>query len=119
MPRSARFAVLSDTHLAPAGTPDRAWNNPMRLSASHDLLRAAVRTDDGSDPGRASLLPARTYRLTPGRAATFQDGMIHSIDYPEKSCFVRVTGANLDAIRRAMFDPEAGTVKQMTPQKAT
>lgn len=42
MPRSARFAVLSDTHLAPAGTPDGAWNNPMRLSASRDLLRAAV-----------------------------------------------------------------------------
>jgi hypothetical protein len=42
MPWPARFAVLSDTHLAPAGTHDREWNYPMRLSASHDLLRAAV-----------------------------------------------------------------------------
>jgi Calcineurin-like phosphoesterase len=37
-----RFAVLSDTHLAPAGTQDGMWNNVTCLSASHELLRAAV-----------------------------------------------------------------------------
>lgn len=37
-----RFAVLSDIHLAPAGTPDGSWNNVTRKSVSADLLRAAV-----------------------------------------------------------------------------
>jgi len=37
-----RFAVLSDTHLASAGTPDGRWNNATRLSASRELLAAAV-----------------------------------------------------------------------------
>ncbi len=38
----ARFAVLSDTHLAPPGTPDGMWNNITCLSVSHDLLGAAM-----------------------------------------------------------------------------
>jgi hypothetical protein len=37
-----RFAVLSDTHLAPPGTPDGRWNNATRLSASRELLDAAA-----------------------------------------------------------------------------
>ena len=37
-----RFAVLSDIHLSPAGTPDGSWNNVTRKSVSADLLRAAV-----------------------------------------------------------------------------
>jgi Calcineurin-like phosphoesterase len=42
VPTDARFAVLSDTHLAPPGTPDGMWNNVTCLSTSHDLLAAAV-----------------------------------------------------------------------------
>jgi predicted metal-dependent enzyme (double-stranded beta helix superfamily) len=77
------------------------------------------RTDDGSDPTHAALEPTKTYRLTPGHAAIFQNGIIHSIDYPAKSCFVRVTGTNLDRIPRVMFDLTTGLVTQMTPQRAT
>ncbi len=77
------------------------------------------RVDDGSDPEHAELKPLKTYRLTPGHAGIYQDGMIHSIDYPEKSCFVRVTGTNLDRIARVMYDLKTGKVTQMTPQRAT
>ncbi len=77
------------------------------------------RTDDRSDPTHASLNPKKTYRLMPGRAGTYEDGTIHSIDYPAKSCFVRVTGTNLDRISRVMFDLNTGLVTQMTPQRAT
>lgn len=77
------------------------------------------RTDDGSDPAYAALSPLKTYRLTPGHAGIYQDGTIHSIDYPAKSCFVRVTGTNLDHIKRVMFDLKSGLVTQMTPQRAT
>jgi hypothetical protein len=42
LPSLTRFAVISDTHLAAPRTPDGMWNNVTCLSASHDLLRAAV-----------------------------------------------------------------------------
>ena len=77
------------------------------------------RLDDGSDPAKAQLRPARKYRLTPGHAGIYQDGTIHSIDYPDSSIFIRVTGTNLDRITRSMFNLETGKITQMTPQRAT
>ena len=77
------------------------------------------RVDNGSDPEHAELRPKKKYRLTPGHAGIYQDGDIHSIDYPAKSRFIRVTGTNLDKIRRVRFDLATGEVHQMTPQQAT
>lgn len=77
------------------------------------------RMDDGADAEHAELAAEKSYRLTPGHAAIYQDGTIHSIDYPANSCFVRVTGTNLDRIARVMFDLKTGAVKQMTAQRAT
>ncbi len=76
------------------------------------------RADDGSS-GKAKLKPAKKYRLLPGHAGIYQDGKIHSIDYPDSSRFVRVTGTNLDKINRVRFDLASGEVHQMTPQQAT
>ena len=77
------------------------------------------REDDGKDPKHAKLEPAKKYRLNPGHAGIYQDGKIHSIDYPDKSRFVRVTGVNLDKINRIRIDLKTGEVHQMTPQQAT
>ena len=77
------------------------------------------REDDGTDPKHAKLKPIKKYRLTPGKAGIYQDGKIHSIDYPDKSRFVRVTGTNLDNISRIRIDLKTGEVHQMTPQQAT
>lgn len=77
------------------------------------------RTDDGGAPGHAKLEAVKTYRLMPGEAGIYPSGAIHSIDYPAKSCFVRVTGTDLDRIARVMFDLKTGAVTQMTPQQAT
>jgi len=77
------------------------------------------REDDGADPEHAKLKPAKKYRLTPGHAGIYQDGKIHSIDYPDHARFVRVTGTNLDRIHRVRFDLNTGEVKRMTPQQAT
>jgi hypothetical protein len=77
------------------------------------------RVDDGSQPSQGKLEVATKYRLLPGHAGIYQDGRIHSIDYPANSCFVRVTGTNLDRIARVMFDLKSGKVTQMTPQQAT
>jgi hypothetical protein len=77
------------------------------------------RVDDGRDTGQAELRPAKQYRLKPGHAGIYQDGKIHSIDYPDKSRFVRVTGTNLDRIDRVRFDLATGKVHRMTAQQAT
>ena len=75
--------------------------------------------DDGSDPTHAKLKPIKKYRLEPGMAGIYQDGAIHSIDYPDYARFVRVTGTNLDKIKRMRVDLKTGQVHQMTPQQAT
>jgi predicted metal-dependent enzyme (double-stranded beta helix superfamily) len=77
------------------------------------------REDDRANPGKAKLKPVKKYRLLPGHAGIYQDGTIHSIDYPDSARFVRVTGTNLDKINRVRFDLATGEVHQMTPQQAT
>jgi len=73
----------------------------------------------GGDDRHAELKEARRYRLNPGQAGIYQDGAIHSIDYPDRARFIRVTGTNLDNIQRVRFDLTTGEVHQMTPQQAT
>ena len=73
----------------------------------------------GGDDKHAKLREAKRYRLEPGHAGIYQDGKIHSIDYPDRARFIRVTGTNLDNIKRVRFDLATGEVHQMTPQQAT
>jgi hypothetical protein len=73
----------------------------------------------GGDDKHAELKEARRYRLSPGQAGIYQNGAIHSIDYPDHARFIRVTGTNLDKIQRVRFDLATGEVHQMTPQQAT
>ena len=73
----------------------------------------------GGDDKHAELKETKRYRLNPGQAGIYQNGAIHSIDYPDKSRFVRVTGVNLDNITRIRIDLKSGEVHQMTPQQAT
>jgi len=109
-------------------------NDKARVSPPHDHGRSWAiygqatkytemieweRVDDGNDATHAALRPLKKYRLEPGHAGIYQDGAIHSIDYPDKARFIRVTGTNLDRIDRVRFDLNTGEVKRMTPQQAT
>ncbi len=78
-----------------------------------------MREDDGKDASHAKLKPVKKYRLNPGQAGIYQDGAIHSIDYPDHARFVRVTGKNLDKISRVKFDLKTGEVQPMSRQRAT
>ena len=73
----------------------------------------------GGDDKHAELKEVKRYRLDPGQAGIYQDGAIHSIDYPDHARFIRVTGTNLDNIHRVRFDLKTGEVHRMTPQQAT
>jgi predicted metal-dependent enzyme (double-stranded beta helix superfamily) len=117
-----KFQVLAHVNEKPRVSPPHDHGESWAIygqATEYTDVTEWTRTDDGADPQRAELKAAKTYRLTPGRAAIYQDGCIHSIDYPAKSCFVRVTGTNLDRIARVMFDLKTGAVTQMTPQRAT
>jgi hypothetical protein len=110
------------------------FNKGARVSPPHDHGRSWAiygqatlytdmneweRTDNSADADKAALRLKRSYRLMPGQAGIFQDGDIHSIDYPENARFIRVTGANLDEIDRVKFDLKTGAVTRMTRQQAT
>jgi predicted metal-dependent enzyme (double-stranded beta helix superfamily) len=77
------------------------------------------RADEGADPTHATLEVTRRYRLNPGEVGVYASSAIHSIDYPEKSRFIRITGTNLDRIYRDAFDPATGAIRRMGPQQAS
>jgi len=104
--------------VSPPHDHGRSWAIYGQAAGYTDMVEYA-RADNSTDPSRAQLKTKRTYRLNPGEAGIFQDGAIHSIDYPDNARFVRVTGTNLDKIQRVMFDMKTGKVTQMTPQRAT
>ena len=66
------------------------------------------RLDGGQGAGEAQLEKVKNYRLEPGHAGVYDVGAIHAIDYPEGSRLVRVTGRDLDYVRRLKFDTAAG-----------
>ena len=133
--RTRRAACMCSTRIPKLGFQILAHiNDKARVSPPHDhgeswaIYGQAThytdmieweREDNGGDPEHAKLKPVKKYRLTPGHAGIYQDGKIHSIDYPDYARFIRVTGTNLDKINRVRFDLKTGEVKQMTPQQAT
>ena len=65
----------------------------------------------GDDP--AAIAPVREFRLDPGQAGLFDSGEIHSIQYNEGARFVRVTGVDMSRESRRVYDPEAGTMREV------
>ena len=67
---------------------------------------------------RPSLVePVRTYLMHPGDVRFYDVGAVHAIDYPEGSRFVRVTGRDLDHVKRLKYDMAAG--KAVTIESAS
>ena len=113
------LAHINDkARMSPPHDHGASWAIYGQASKYTDMIEWG-REDDGKDPKHAKLKPIKKYRLTPGKAGIYQDGAIHSIDYPDHARFVRVTGTNLDKIDRVRFDLKTGEVHRMTPQQAT
>jgi predicted metal-dependent enzyme (double-stranded beta helix superfamily) len=66
---------------------------------------------DSSDSNDGHVEAIRTFRLEPGQAGLFDVREIHSIQYPDHSKFVRVTGVDMSQETRRVFDLETGTVR--------
>ena len=73
------------------------------------------RTDDRSQDGHATVEDIHQFTLSPGKAALFDTGIIHSTAHPKPARWVRVTGTDLDTIERYAYDPERQQMKRMTP----
>jgi predicted metal-dependent enzyme (double-stranded beta helix superfamily) len=116
------FQVLAHVNEKPRVSPPHDHGDSWAIygqATEYTDVTEWQRRDDGADKTHADLQPARMYRLSPGQVEIYQDGRIHSIDHPARSCFIRVTGTNLDRIPRIMIDPQSGVVTQMGAQRAT
>jgi predicted metal-dependent enzyme (double-stranded beta helix superfamily) len=109
------FQVLAHVNQKPRISPPHnhgtSWAVYGQVTGHTDMTEYR-RVDDGSDPAHARLEVIRTYRLQAGEVGVYQRGVIHSIDYPAGSRFIRVTGTNLDRIERDAFDLATGEIRR-------
>jgi predicted metal-dependent enzyme (double-stranded beta helix superfamily) len=107
--------IMGKARVSPPHDHGKSWAIYGQAKEYTDMI-VWQREDDGSDPAHAKLKPVEKYRLTPGKAGIYQDGAIHSIDYPDNARFVRVTGTDLDKIDRIKIDLKTGEVATMRMQ---
>jgi len=104
--------VMDKARVSPPHDHGKSWAIYGQAKQYTDMIEWQ-REDDGKDPDHAKLKPNKKYRLNPGMAGIYQDGAIHSIDYPDKARFVRVTGTDLDKIERIKIDLKTGKIDTM------
>ena len=110
--------INEKAHASPPHDHGTSWAIYGQATKYTDMIEWA-REDDGADPKHAKLKPVKKYRLTPGKAGIYQDGAIHSIDYPDYARFIRVTGADLGKINRIKVDLNTGAVEQIHARQAS
>ncbi|MBI2295073.1 MAG: hypothetical protein HYU76_03295 [Betaproteobacteria bacterium] len=71
------------------------------------------RTDDGSDPDRATLKEKTRYRLNPGQAGVYYGRELHSAATPVNTRYLRVTGTDLENIERLRIDAATGKIERI------
>jgi predicted metal-dependent enzyme (double-stranded beta helix superfamily) len=116
------FQVLAHINVQPRVSPPHDHGDSWAVygqTVGHTDMTVYRRVDDHTDPERATLASTDRYRLGPGDIGVYGPGVIHSIDYPAGSRFIRVTGTNLDLIERRAFDPVTGAIRRALPQQAS
>ena len=104
------FVVLAynmDTpRVSPPHDHGRSWAAYGQVAAHTDMTVWQL-----GDDSHAKLKVTKQYRLNPGQAGLYQPGDIHSIDYPAGARFVRITGTDMAAETRQIFDPDSDSVR--------
>ena len=72
----------------------------------HTDMQLWERLDDGSREGFADLKVGREVQLLPGHAIAMQRGYIHSIAYPDRTIFLRITGGDVEQQKTLRFAPD-------------
>jgi predicted metal-dependent enzyme (double-stranded beta helix superfamily) len=110
------FQVLSHCYDNPRASPPHDHGESWAIygqAAKYTDMTEWERTENGDPRGHADLKPVKKYRLNPGQVGIYQDGRIHSIDYPAKARFIRVTGVDLERIPRSTFDIATGVATRV------
>jgi predicted metal-dependent enzyme (double-stranded beta helix superfamily) len=71
---------------------------------NYTRMRRWRRTDGGIGAGHAELALQKDLTLEPGHADAFAPGDIHSIEYPDRAFFVRVTGGDVEREKTLRFN---------------
>lgn len=119
---SRGFQVLAHVNQKPRVSPPHDHGDSWAIygqAIGYTDMTVYRRIDDLCDPAHARLEVTSRYRLNPGDVGVYGRGVIHSIDYPAGSRFIRVTGTNLDMIERRAFDLETGAIRRALPQQAS
>jgi predicted metal-dependent enzyme (double-stranded beta helix superfamily) len=114
------FVVLAHINPKPHKSPPHDHGSSWAVygqAVKYTDMSEYRRLDGGSDAGDAKLEKVKSYRLEPGHAGVYDVGAVHAIDYPEGSRFVRVTGRDLDHVKRLKYDMAAG--KAITIESAS
>ncbi|HKK30821.1 MAG TPA: hypothetical protein VKA18_10560 [Alphaproteobacteria bacterium] len=105
------FVVLAHinttAHQSPPHDHGSSWAIYGQVTEYTDMT-VWERTDGGEGGGDAAVEPVREYRLKPGEVGIYEVGEIHSIAFPDGARFLRVTGRDLDQVRRLKYDAETG-----------
>lgn len=78
---------------------------------NYTQMKRWQRLDDNRTEGHAELALQKDYRLNAGEASAFAPGDIHSIEYPDDTFFIRVTGGDVERQKTLRFNLEAQTVE--------
>ena len=109
--------VMGEGHTSPPHDHGASWAI-YGQATKHTVMTEWDRLDDGSNDKNIEIKEARKYRLDPGEVGLFDVGQIHSIEYPDNACFVRVTGVDLDGIDRKAYNLMHKTVKTIRAESA-
>lgn len=78
---------------------------------NYTQMKRWKRLDDGHVDEHAELALQKDFRLPAGEAAAFAVGDIHSIEYPDDTFFIRVTGGDVEQQKTLRFNLDDQTVE--------
>jgi hypothetical protein len=94
---------------SPAHDHGDSWALYAQVKGCTEMTEYA-RTDDGADPGRATLVVEKQYQLEPGEVGSYWGSQLHSTHTPENCCYLRITGTDLEKRPRIRIDQNTGKV---------
>ena len=102
---------MDEPRVSPPHDHGRSWAIYGQAAEFTDMT--VWRRKDGGSDDKADLEKVETFRLNPGQAGLYDVGDIHSIDYPAKAKFVRVTGVDMSKETRLVFDADSGDITKI------
>ncbi len=103
---------MAESRTSPPHDHGGSWAVYGQVAGYTDMTIWSAADSARGDHG-GNIEPVRTFRLEPGQAGLFDVRVIHSIQYPSDSKFVRVTGVDMSRETRRVFDLETGTVREI------